>query len=283
MNEHRPLMLSASTKRRFWTTLLACITVLVGCAVIDIAVPRLGSFAANVVATVSLLAGVAILLMAGFVVARQNGARIPAALGMVAAVAALLSSLLVIWPVTMFFNPSLRRSSDDVYLVIGISWILAIAFPISGSLSYTRLPGRWICVRYLTLLLVWSLVIDLFYWMVDENTDWMWRESMSRITTVLSLGALFGILASLVLHFRFRIKFVVPSPVPATSVLMTCPACALQQSLTVGDSTCAQCRLRFHIEIEAPTCPGCGYLCFQLTSDRCPECGASVTAATDLR
>jgi DNA-directed RNA polymerase subunit RPC12/RpoP len=41
----------------------------------------------------------------------------------------------------------------------------------------------------------------------------------------------------------------------------------------VGDSKCGNCGLKFRIEIEEPRCARCGYLLWQLTERRCPECG----------
>lgn len=56
---------------------------------------------------------------------------------------------------------------------------------------------------------------------------------------------------------------------------MICPRCHLQQVVNSGRSTCPRCKLRFKIEIEEPRCDKCGYLLYQLTENRCPECGES--------
>lgn len=58
-----------------------------------------------------------------------------------------------------------------------------------------------------------------------------------------------------------------------TQITVVCPRCAKKQSVSLGDSVCAGCKLRISIRIEEPRCPQCGYLLYGLTSDRCPECG----------
>jgi hypothetical protein len=70
-----------------------------------------------------------------------------------------------------------------------------------------------------------------------------------------------------------------------TSVLMeltvVCPRCRRKQTVPVGDSACKSCGLRIHLRIEEPRCPHCDYLLHALTSDRCPECGATIAGASD--
>ena len=66
-------------------------------------------------------------------------------------------------------------------------------------------------------------------------------------------------------------------------VTLVCPACRKKQTLPVGDSRCASCRVLIHTRFEEPRCAACGYSLFMLASDRCPECGTEVrdTPAAD--
>ncbi len=57
---------------------------------------------------------------------------------------------------------------------------------------------------------------------------------------------------------------------------ITCPRCLTQQTVPSGHSRCQQCKLKFHIEIEEPRCPQCGYLLHMLEHPVCPECGAKL-------
>jgi len=52
----------------------------------------------------------------------------------------------------------------------------------------------------------------------------------------------------------------------------------MAQTVQSGHTRCAQCRLKFHIEIEEPRCPKCNYLLHMLTEPRCPECGGALGA-----
>ena len=59
-------------------------------------------------------------------------------------------------------------------------------------------------------------------------------------------------------------------------VQILCAGCGRKQRLPIGRSACPACRVRYEIRVEEPRCVTCGYLLFQLTSPRCPECDTAV-------
>jgi hypothetical protein len=69
---------------------------------------------------------------------------------------------------------------------------------------------------------------------------------------------------------------VAAAPPELKDIALTCPNCHKKQTLPLGDAACSDCGLRFHIRLEEPRCPGCGYLLYHLTANRCPECGIPV-------
>lgn len=51
-----------------------------------------------------------------------------------------------------------------------------------------------------------------------------------------------------------------------------CPQCAKPMTAAPGPARCRACGFVMVIEIEEPRC-GCGYIIYEHTSERCPECG----------
>ncbi len=52
-----------------------------------------------------------------------------------------------------------------------------------------------------------------------------------------------------------------------------CAGCGRKLILPVGRSACTMCRMEYEIRVQEPQCVQCGYSLYNLTSDRCPECG----------
>lgn len=275
------ISMRGSTKKRLWSVGLGSMAALVLCAMTPLVVlPVVSTPVLEVLVSIAMLSTAALLIVAAVVTWHGRGARATTVLGLFSVVVALVLSMASIWsPTPVVFNPNPGFYDRWSEPILGLSWVLAGAIPLSNLLSLAALPGRWRIVRLFTIVCIWGFSAAILTGMNASSLGFPYRsEGWFRVTMFLALAGSFGVAATCAVHYRCAVRDRVPSPVPATSVLITCPACAFQQSLNVGNSACARCRLRFHIEIEAPTCPGCGYLCFQLTSDRCPECGASIAA-----
>jgi Zn finger protein HypA/HybF involved in hydrogenase expression len=73
-------------------------------------------------------------------------------------------------------------------------------------------------------------------------------------------------------------------PAPAAAALdrvkLECPRCARPQTVPAGDAgaLCPGCRLHIAVHIHTARCGACNYPLDDLRTDRCPECGAPVTA-----
>ena len=63
---------------------------------------------------------------------------------------------------------------------------------------------------------------------------------------------------------------------------MVCPVCRKKQTVPindgVGELSCPGCGLIVSVRLRAPRCPSCDYMLLMLHSDRCPECGAPISA-----
>ncbi len=67
-----------------------------------------------------------------------------------------------------------------------------------------------------------------------------------------------------------------PGSMEMLSLFLACPRCGKKQNVAIGEASCVACDLRISTRIEEPRCLSCGYLLYQLTSDRCPECGTTI-------
>ena len=97
-----------------------------------------------------------------------------------------------------------------------------------------------------------------------------------RFAAATGIVAACGSLAMLVLvRFNRRVD-VETFSTEVADVTLVCPRCSRKQAIPVGSSSCAACGLRFNLRVEEPRCPDCEYLLYGLTSNTCPECGATV-------
>jgi hypothetical protein len=106
-------------------------------------------------------------------------------------------------------------------------------------------------------------------------------EVLARLTVALGIAAGSGSVALIVLSMLNRkpAAQLPPGALTATDVTLFCPRCQTRQTLPLGDSTCKNCELLISIKVVEPRCPACGYLLYQLTSAKCPECGAQIRAS----
>jgi hypothetical protein len=153
--------------------------------------------------------------------------------------------------------------------------LTAVAAIFACSLSHTSLlgfarevsPNTWI-VRG-TALCIWILAAVLSHGiLVDDLT-----EFQARIAGAAGVLDACGSLTLVVLARLKRVQKVERLQSSEKEIELVCPRCTTRQVVGAGDSKCRECGLKFRIEIEEPRCAACGYLLWQLTERRCPECG----------
>lgn len=142
------------------------------------------------------------------------------------------------------------------------------------SLISMAQPARKL--RWLQLLTMWDAALlaglIIAYMLFDARYPVPgWWETGIFFAGVLGVC---GTLAIPLLHVLNRVQTAERVETLDLQMVIVCPRCNLQQTVTAGHSTCSGCKLRFKIEIEEPRCEKCGYLLYQLTENRCPECGA---------
>lgn len=122
-----------------------------------------------------------------------------------------------------------------------------------------------------------TLVLIAFTWEVIRlGGDW--DERIIGVLTILAAG---GTIVALVLSILERhARRAGGESMPRSGRLrleLVCPRCGSPQQLAAGPSRCGACGLKFTIEVEEPRCE-CGFLLYQLTGEKCPECGREIPA-----
>jgi hypothetical protein len=86
-----------------------------------------------------------------------------------------------------------------------------------------------------------------------------------------------GLVIALAMSMMAKVRHVGMGETVSSKVVieLTCPRCASPQLLRAGLSRCGQCGLRLEINVEEPVCL-CGYQLYQLTGEKCPECGREI-------
>jgi len=107
-------------------------------------------------------------------------------------------------------------------------------------------------------------------------------DMVGRFMQAAGIIASCGTLALLVLARINRKVDVEPGSADLGEISLVCPRCRRKQSLPVGNSICTSCGLRISIHVEEPRCAKCDYLLRGLTSDQCPECGASIASSAAI-
>lgn len=176
----------------------------------------------------------------------------------------LLDYLLMIW----FFQSSF--SADWVWQVMWLLGVWAVALPHAGLLSLAQLRGgvwRWVQVgAFVAVFSLASVISAAVVFEADDDLAW-------RMIGILAIFSVLGTIAIPVLSKVHRIDRLTEMVATRLDVSLKCPRCLFEQTVASGYSRCSRCRLKFHIEIEEPRCPGCNYLLHQLTTPECPECG----------
>lgn len=201
----------------------------------------------------------------------KGRARYMCMLGLLASACAFVLFELLIW------SPAWLKLLDEEPFAraAGVATIWAICCPHFAILSFAR-PGAglaWVisATRVVTVLLALLLTVIV----LSDGGD---NELVFRAVGILGTLTLLGTITLPVLHWiavmRGR-ESVVTTALPVT---LMCPRCGQTETRPAGHSACSKCGLRIRLEIEEERCTSCGYSLYQLTSDRCPECGAAISS-----
>lgn len=199
-------------------------------------------------------------------------------LGMITALAisavGLVLYLLVCWGVINLGYPY-QWYYDWVWKSMIVIGVWAVALPHAGLLSLVQLTsGPWRWMRFATLLVVFIFAGVISVAVVVEFGDAITIQFIGVLGILTALGSI-GLPILGKVHRIDKLEQTESTPL---SLKIVCPRCLLDQTVSNGHSRCGRCRLKFHIEIEEPRCPGCNYLLHQLTSAKCPECGRELSA-----
>lgn len=259
------MALSTPTQR---SLLLTFIVSLCACGLVGIYVLLLGSFSwleVRILGSTAAIGAASILGMASAVAWEGRRWHPIGLIGVVAAAAALLAVLGLIWDL------GIHLPGDEYEKVTGSLCVLGAALPHVSLLSLARLHRRYEWVRLATVVCIAALAAEILtvIWATPQGDIW------ARGMGVLAILVVCGTLGVPVLHRVSAIRRGDETVTTSLAVTFTCPRCGKSQQCPTGRSRCA-CGLRFLIEIEEEHCPKCGYALYKLESRTCPECGASI-------
>jgi hypothetical protein len=190
--------------------------------------------------------------------------RILPIIAILAATIAFVITLVAIWK-------QLRGESVVYSVVVTLAVLLAYA----NVVLAIPLPRTQEWVRVITLLAVTitgACIVAAIHLKSDPLND-MAERAGAAAGIVGGCGTLaLAVLARL----NRRVEF---SPTEVTELKelnIVCPLCRKRQTVALGESSCTACGLLFHLRIEEPRCPGCGYVLLMNSSPRCPECGTNL-------
>lgn len=110
-------------------------------------------------------------------------------------------------------------------------------------------------------------------WLIGD-----WEVRIIGVLTILAAGGTIVALVLSVLDRQARRSGGESMPRSGRMRLeIVCPRCGSPQQLAAGPSRCSACGLKFTVEVEEPRCE-CGFLLYQLTGERCPDCGREIPA-----
>ncbi|UCC31673.1 MAG: hypothetical protein JSU86_05215, partial [Phycisphaerales bacterium] len=194
--------------------------------------------------------------------------------GLAAVAVALVLVLVAIW----VDLPWPRPAREAFYKTMGVACVVGIALPHVGLLSLARLRREYGWVRRCTAYVIAALAAMIAFTIITEidGRDDEWFRAMG----VVGITVVCGTIAVPVLHRVSAIR--VREAIRTVELLLsiTCPRCNKTQDLPVGRSKCAQCGLKFLIEIDEEHCQTCGYPLYRLESTACPECGTPIRQDT---
>lgn len=258
--------------QQFRRALFICFITSIGaCALIAIfvlLVGERGALAEQILATTAAVGGSSLTMLAAFLGWTRPGWRWTSAAGALAATSALSLSLLLIWTSFEFSRQAGNLAAS--------SWFLAVAFGHVGLLSTARLRKGAEWCRILTALAAVTLAgfASICVVLLDHSND------LERMLGILAILSVTGTLAVFALHFMTGAPAASAAVTTAAQeIRLNCPRCGRSQTVPLGRSSCAGCRLKLRVEIDEEHCATCGYPLYQLESNVCPECGTPIAAA----
>lgn len=199
-------------------------------------------------------------------------------LGPIAALSVVLAAVISIYSIWQDFAEWRGFQLPGVsWRITFAAWIVAVAAPLVAMLSLANLDRNYRRIREYTVAVIIVLSGLIIYLIWDEPSS-REAELIIRTAGVLGIAVVCGILAVPILHRMTTIKRRESVRTTELSLTVSCPRCNYSQTLPVGRSACAKCKLRFTIDIEENNCPQCGYALYKLESASCPECGTRVTS-----
>ncbi len=182
---------------------------------------------------------------------------------------------LAVWLFLIWFDWWIEYVAEEPIAKIGgtftIICIWSAHFGLLWMLSLTR--RLWRQIKLATVICAGCLsamLLQLMWFEFDE--EWM-LKTIAILSILTSCGTVVTPILALISKLKQK-----EEPVSLESLViisLNCPRCETAQQLRTGRAKCSNCGLRFEIRIEEPRC-ACGYLLYQMKSDRCPECGREI-------
>ncbi len=263
------------TKRAFlWTLIISLSSVALAGIVAIIAGGLHSSVDEEIFVTLLTVSFFSLTSLGASIILERNRWRVGMIVALTISGVGLVLYMLVIWGV-FNLNYPYPWYSDWVWQMMWLIGIWSVALPHAGLLSLVQITsGSWRWVRFASLQTVFVFAMTLSVAIVFgiENAI------MIQCIGVLGILTALGSIGLPILGKVYKIDKLDQTESTPLSLKIVCPRCLLDQTVSNGHSRCGRCRLKFHIEIEEPRCPGCNYLLHRVTSAKCPECGRALSA-----
>lgn len=231
------------------------------------------AFGGELLGSLALTAAAAALALADFQVWEKRGCHPIGPISFVLTVIALLVVLIRIWAKASWGMGQMWLA-DELWNTGVLAWIAAVATTTVGLLSLAQVPRGYNWIKQLTILLTMTLAVSLGMLVVEP--DYFEADIINRGMPVVGILVGVGILGIYSAHRYSGLSKHLTASVTEYEMHVRCPRCDGPQMLKTGRSACAQCGLKFLIEIEENYCEKCGYALYRLESSSCPECGTPI-------